>query len=56
MMGFIIENLATIVIGILLLLLIIFAIKKIIHDKKKGKCCGCSSGCTSGGKCHRMEE
>lgn len=53
-MGFILSNLATIIIGAVLLLVIIFAVISIIKDKKNGKCLGGCSGCDS--KCHKCNK
>lgn len=39
-----------IIIGVVAILLF-FAIKKIIKNKKKGSCCGCS-GCSEADKCN----
>ena len=47
MIQFILSNLGTIIIGLLLMLIVGFVIRKMIKDKKQGKgCCGSScKGC-----------
>lgn len=44
MLQFIISNLATIIITLLLITIVSFIIRKMIKDKKQGKSC-CSGGC-----------
>ena len=48
------ENLSTIIIGILLLAVVVLIVKKMRNDKKSGKSsCGCGcGGCASAGICH----
>jgi hypothetical protein len=48
MIQFIISNLATILISIILITTIILIFKKMIKDKKQGKSCSCGNCC---GKC-----
>lgn len=54
MLGFIYENLATIVICILLIGIVSAIVTKLVKDKKKGKSpCGCNCGsCAMSGSCH----
>lgn len=52
MLSILMDNIATIIIGIALLLIVVFIIRKMIRDKKSGNCCGCS-GCSS---CHKVEK
>ncbi len=54
MLHFIMENLSTIIIGILLLAVVVLIVKKMRNDKKNGKSsCGCGcGGCASAGICH----
>ncbi len=50
-MTWIMENLATLVIGGLLLALVIWAICQMIRDRKSGTCsCGCNA-CSHAGSC-----
>ena len=50
MLGFLYENLSTIAIGLVVLLLIFLAMRSIWRDKKQGKSCGsCPGGCSGGG-------
>ena len=53
-MTFIINNLGTIIVCLILAACVFLAVRKIIIDLKKGKYCGsCSNctGCTGGGSC-----
>ena len=54
MLTFLQNNLATIVIGLILLAVVCLVIYVMGRDKKAGKsACGCScSGCPSAGMCH----
>lgn len=46
MLTFIMENLATIIISALLLLVVALIVRKLWRDRKQGGCgCGCSSDC-----------
>ena len=57
MMDFLIENLGTIAVATVLLLVLTMAVLKIRKDKKQGKGC-CSCGCegwASAGICHRAD-
>ncbi|MFA5659218.1 MAG: FeoB-associated Cys-rich membrane protein [Oscillospiraceae bacterium] len=47
-MNFIIENLATIIISVIVLSLIVLAAVYIYKQKKKGKCVGCDGGSCPG--------
>ncbi|MBR3679508.1 MAG: FeoB-associated Cys-rich membrane protein [Oscillospiraceae bacterium] len=54
MFQWITENLASILVGLILLAAVLAAVCKIIRDRKSGRgsCgCGCSS-CAMNGKCH----
>ena len=54
MLQFILSNLATIIIGLVLLSVVTLVIMKMIRDKKQGKgCCGSScQGCSHSTSCH----
>ena len=56
MIHFVMENLSTIIISILLLGVVLLIIRKLRNDKKGGKSscgCGCGcGGCASAGMCH----
>ena len=58
MTGFIMENIGTILISMLLIVVIIAAVRYLINEKKQGKCsCGGSCGgncrgCAMSSKCH----
>jgi hypothetical protein len=58
MIGFLAENLATILVGAVVLAVIILIIAKMRRDKKKGAgSCGCScEGCTGSSTCHKNEK
>jgi len=45
MFKFIIDNIGTIIVSIILLTLFVLALVKIIKAYKKGKCIGCSCDC-----------
>jgi|GEM_PF-985296 hypothetical protein len=49
-------NIVDIIVGGLVLLALILAIRKIVKQKKSGGCCYGCSGCTSAGACHAYEE
>ncbi len=56
MLQFITENIATIIISVLLLAVVFFIVRKLVRDKKNGKSagCGCScSGCSGSSECHK---
>jgi len=58
MLEFLINNLGTIAVALIVGLMLIFIALKIIKDKKSGKSscgCGCSS-CPYSGRCHGVEE
>ncbi len=55
MLEFIINNLATIIISLILIAILALVIRKIVRDRKKGTTCSCGSdcGCCSGSSiCH----
>ncbi|MDE6149384.1 MAG: FeoB-associated Cys-rich membrane protein [Ruminococcus sp.] len=54
-MSFIIENIGTIIIGLIVFVLIAGIVIKLVKDKRKGKTsCGCGcSNCPSSGICHK---
>lgn len=56
MIGFISDNIATIVICIVLLVIVSAIIYKFVKDKKKGKSsCGCNcTSCPMSGTCHKL--
>ena len=45
-MEFIFNNIATIIVSIIVIMCIVFALRSIIKDKKSGKSCGCGSSCS----------
>ncbi|HHW45707.1 MAG TPA: FeoB-associated Cys-rich membrane protein [Clostridiales bacterium] len=48
MLTFLAQNLATIVVGIILLAIVVLIIRKLIKDKKSGKSCSsCPGNCQS---------
>lgn len=55
MFTWIAENIATILICLVLVLIVTAIIVKIVKDKKKGKssCGGTCSSCPMGGSCHK---
>ena len=55
MFTWITENLATILISAVLLLVVVLIIRKLVKDKKKGKSsCGCNCAhCAMSGYCHQ---
>ncbi|MCR4597785.1 MAG: FeoB-associated Cys-rich membrane protein [Acetatifactor sp.] len=57
-MSFILSNLGTIIICIILVAACSFILYNMIKNKRKGKSsCGCNcSCCPSGGACHRYEQ
>ncbi|MEF9939884.1 MAG: FeoB-associated Cys-rich membrane protein [Clostridium sp.] len=54
MFDFFVNNLSTIIVGILVAALLLAVVIKMIKDKKQGKSsCGCHcSGCPGAGTCH----
>ena len=56
-MDFLVSNLSTIVVSILLIVLVAAIVCKMRRDKKNGRSsCGCGcGGCPSEGLCHRRE-
>jgi hypothetical protein len=50
MFNFIINNIGTIIVSLIILTLFIFAVIKIVKAFKKGKCIGCNGDCS---KCKR---
>ena len=55
MLAWITENIGTILISAVLLLVVILIIRKLVKDKKKGKSsCGCTCAhCAMSGSCHQ---
>ena len=55
MINFLLSNIGTIVISLVILLVILAIIVKLVRDKKKGKSsCGCGcENCPSAGMCHK---
>ncbi|MBS6956460.1 MAG: FeoB-associated Cys-rich membrane protein [Enterocloster asparagiformis] len=54
-MAFLMENISTIIIALILAGMVYAVIRKMIRDKKEGKGCGCSGGCAGCGgasMCH----
>ncbi len=53
MIDFLKENLGTIIVGAVLIVILASAFIKVRKDKKEGKGCGCGcAGCPSQGMCH----
>ncbi|MCD8048378.1 MAG: FeoB-associated Cys-rich membrane protein [Clostridia bacterium] len=50
-MNWIINNLASVVVGMILLAAVIIAVCKLIKDRKHGGCGNGCSGCSLAGKC-----
>lgn len=57
MFAWIMENMATIIIGAILVVVVAAIIAGIVREKKKGKSsCGCGcAGCAMNGTCHRKK-
>ena len=57
MLDWITENLSTIVVSLILLLVVAVIIRKLVRDKKKGKSsCGCNCAhCAMAESCHKPE-
>ena len=55
MLDWITENLSTIVVSLILVLVVAAIIRKLVRDKKKGKSsCGCNCAhCAMAGSCHK---
>lgn len=55
MLAWITENIGTILISAVLLLVVVLIIRKLVKDKKKGKpSCGCNCAhCAMSGSCHQ---
>ena len=55
MLAWITENIGTILIWAVLLLVVVLIIRKLVKDKKKGKSsCGCNCAhCAMSGSCHQ---
>lgn len=55
MLAWITENIGTILISAVLLLVVVLIIRKLVKDKKKGKSsCGCNcANCAMSGSCHQ---
>ncbi|MDF2838732.1 MAG: FeoB-associated Cys-rich rane protein [Evtepia sp.] len=51
MLGLLLENIGTIVIGLFVLLLAAFAARSVYRNKKKGGCLGGCAGCKSASCC-----
>ena len=55
MISFIIGNIGTIIVSLVLIAIVALAVVSMIRDKKKGKSCTCGgscSGCAMSGRCH----
>ncbi len=55
-MEWIMDNLATIIVGLLLLAAVIFAIYRLIKGHRNGKCSGGCPGCSLSGKCPHSKQ
>ena len=56
MAAFIAENLVTILISAVLLVAVVFAIRRIIKTRKNNRCCGSCEGCSRADSCKRPEK
>ena len=58
MLAWITENIGTILISAVLLLVVVLIIRKLVKDKKKGKSsCGCNCAhCAMAGSCHSANQ
>ncbi|MCD8106521.1 MAG: FeoB-associated Cys-rich membrane protein [Oscillospiraceae bacterium] len=55
-MEWLMDNLATIIVGLLLLTAVIFAIYRLIKEHRNGKCSGGCPGCSLNGKCPHSKQ
>ena len=57
MLNWFTENLSTIIVSLVLVLIVAAIIRKLVRDKKKGKSsCGCNCAhCAMAGSCHKTE-
>ena len=55
MLEFLSANIGTIIVAAILLVIVFFAVRAIVREKKKGQCsCGCNCGsCAMSGVCHK---
>ena len=55
MLNWITDNLSTIIVSLVLILIVAASIRKLVRDKKKGKSsCGCNCAhCAMAGSCHK---
>ena len=55
MLNWITENLSTIIVSLVFILIVAAIIRKLVRDKKKGKSsCGCNCAhCAMAGSCHK---
>ena len=54
-MAFLMENLSTVIIGLILAGVVYLVVRKMIRDRREGKGCGCSggcAGCSGASMCH----
>ena len=54
-MTFLMENLSTVIIGLILAGVVYLVVRKMIRDRREGKGCGCSggcAGCSGASMCH----
>ncbi len=51
-MNWFLDNLATIVVGVILLIAVVLALRSMLKTYKSGECGGGCSGCTCAGACH----
>lgn len=58
MFSFVADNIGTIAVSLILLILVALAVRKIIADRRAGKhsCGGNCGGCPMSGQCHKREE
>ena len=58
MLNFFISNIGTIIVSLILLIIVGFAVRSLISNKKNGKSsCGCGcANCAMHGACHKMNK
>ena len=58
MFSFVADNIGTIAVSLILLILVVLSVRKIVVDRRAGKhsCGGNCGGCPMSGQCHKREE
>ncbi len=57
MIAFLMENLSTIIVALILAAVVVLVIRKMVRDKKAGHSCSCGGSCgccPSSGMCHKQ--